>query len=89
MAADTVKSNSITNLDASPVVPNTRGLGAPGDYVNFSDIAAATTGGLVSTSSTYKVIRLPSNCKIKAMKAIATSQLDSNGSATLALDIGA
>lgn len=89
MAADSVKSTSITNLDASPVAANTAGKGAEGDLRELSDYAAATAAGLADTTSKYKVIRLPSNCKLKRMRVVTTDQLDSNASATLAVDVGA
>lgn len=89
MAADTVKSASITNLDAVPFVPNTTGEGGPGYERNASDYAAVTTGGLASTASTYKMVRLPSNAKVKRATLKADADLDSNASPTLKVDVGA
>jgi hypothetical protein len=65
MAADTVKSASITSLDAaaqSLSAPLTEGIGAAGRLVDHSDYVAMTAGGLASTSSTYKMVRLPTSC---------------------------
>lgn len=85
---DTLKSASITNSDASPVVPNTTGEGGPGYTKNASDYVTPTTGGLGSTSSTYRVLRLPTNAKLKTLKMVIDTALDS-GSPSLAWDIGA
>lgn len=90
MAADTVKSASITSLDAaaqSLSAPLTEGLGAAGRLVNHSDYALASSGGLASTSSTYKMLRLPTQCILKSLVAYTKSGLDS--STGLKLDVGA
>ncbi len=96
--ADTVKSRTITNRDgnlsASPVVLpdqfDTVGYNIAGVINQTSDYCAATTGGLASTSSTYKLVRLRSNCKIKSMKFFVSTLLDTGGgSASLTWDIGA
>lgn len=90
MAADTVKSASITSLDAaaqSLSAPLTEGIGAPGRLVDHSDYVAVTTGGLASTSSTYKMIRLPTSCTIKLARLFTKSGLDS--STGLAINLGA
>lgn len=65
MSVENLKSASITNLDASPVIANTAGEGAPGyalylhDYVTLSAAASAT--------STYRLLRLPSTAKVKEL----------------------
>lgn len=87
MAADTLKSLSITNLDAIPIVPNATGVGAEGYYKNESDFVTPTTGGLGSTLSTYKVLRVPTNIKLKALSLSADAALDT--STGLVLDVGA
>lgn len=90
MAADTVKSASITSLDAaaqSLSAPLTEGQGAAGRLVNHSDYAVATAGGLASVSSTYKMVRLPTQCILKSIVVFTKSGLDS--STGLKLDIGA
>lgn len=92
MAADTVKSASITALDSAPqnvTSPTglTEGEGAAGRLINHSDYVAMTTGGLVSTDSKYKVVRLPTQCIIKSMEVFTKSGLDS--STGLKIDIGA
>lgn len=90
MAADTVKSASITTLDAaSPSLSASliEGGGAPGWMVDRSDFIAMTSGGLASVSSTYKLIRLPSSCTLKAARLFTKAGLDS--STGLAIDVGA
>jgi hypothetical protein len=90
MAADTVKSASITSLDAaaqSLSAPLTEGIGAPGRLVDHSDYVAMTAGGLASTSSTYKMVRLPTSCTLKLARLFTKSGLDS--STGLAIDLGA
>ena len=92
MTADTVKSASITTLDgttAQPPAPTqlTEGIGAPGRVINHSDFAFATTGGLASTASTYKLVRLISKAIVKVGRLYTTAGLDS--STGLAVDLGA
>lgn len=90
MAADTVKSASITSLDAAAqsLSPSLiEGAGAAGWLVDHSDYVAMTAAGLASTSSTYKMVRLPSSCTIKLGRLFTKSGLDS--STGLAIDLGA
>lgn len=90
MAADTVKSASITSLDAaSPSLSASlaEGQGASGQLNNHSDYAVATAGGLASTSSTYKLVRLPSSCIVKSISLFTKAGLDS--STGLKLNVGA
>lgn len=87
MAADTVKSASITNLDATPATQITEGKGATGRANNHSDFVAATTGGLASTSSVYKMVRLPTTCILKVGRLFTKAGLDA--STGLAVDLGA
>jgi len=92
MVADTVKSASVTALDS--LLPNVtspaslvEGGGAPGWLVNRSDYVVATAGGLASTSSTYKLVRLPTSCILKSADIFTKAGLDS--STGLAIDLGA
>lgn len=92
MAADTVKSASITSLDAAPQNTTvstglTEGNGAVGRANNHSDFVAASTGGLASTSSLYKMLRLPTQCVIKHGDIYTKAGLDA--STGLAIDLGA
>lgn len=65
MSVDHVKSSFLTNLDASPVVANTAGEGAPGflQHIEGSAVAVASS----SVDATYQLIRLPSDCKLKSL----------------------
>lgn len=87
MAADALSSASITNLDASPIVANTTGAGAPYSSKVFRDYVTPTTGGLASTSSKYKMVRLPVYAKVEEIFLNADGNLDS--STGLVLDVGA
>ncbi len=98
MAADTLKSRTITNLDgnlsASPVALapqyDSAGFNIAGVINQTADYVAPTTGGLATTSSTYKIVRLRTNSIIKAMSYFVSTALDTGGlAATLAWDIGA
>lgn len=97
MTADTLLSRSITNLDgnnsASPIALalnyDTAGFNIGARLVQTSDYCTATTGGLGTTSSTYKLVRLRSNVKIKNIKFFVSTKLDTNASPTLSWDIGA
>jgi hypothetical protein len=63
MSVDHVKSTFITNLDASPVVPNTAGEGGPAP-LKYND-GYATAVASSSADATYQLVRVPSNCKVK------------------------
>ena len=64
MATENLKSATVTNLDASPIVANTAGEGgAAGRVVVSSDYSTASLSA--SVTSTYRLVRVPSNCKIK------------------------
>jgi hypothetical protein len=71
-----LKSTQITNLDATPMVPNTTGEGAPG-YLRSVN-ASISSVSLDLTGSTYQLVRVISNAKIKAVyfEAAAMSQGD-------------
>src|SRR5258706_5500792 len=83
MAADTVKSASVTALDS--LLPNVtspaslvEGGGAAGWISNRSDYVTATAGRLASTSSTYKMVRLPTSCILKSADIFTKAGLDSS-----------
>lgn len=63
MAVDTLKSTSVTNLDASPIVNNSSGQGAPGFLRSINDHAVATVAA--SVGSTYRLCRIPTNAVVK------------------------
>ena len=90
MAADTVKSASITALDAAAQslnAPLTEGFGASGRLNDHSDFALLTGGGMASLSSTYKMVRLPTSCILKLARLFTKAGLDS--STGLAVNLGA
>lgn len=65
MAVENLKSTAITNLDASPIVSNTSGIGSPAVFRNndgFVTISASASAG-----STYRMVRVPSNAIIKSV----------------------
>lgn len=63
MTTEALKSTPITNLDASPVVANTSGEGAAGRIHAVG--AFVTVSASMAALSTYRLVRLPSNCKVK------------------------
>lgn len=65
MAVDHVKSATITNLDASPVVSNTAGEGAAGALLSVTGIATGVASS--SIDATYQMVRVPSTAKIKRL----------------------
>ena len=65
MATDTLKSLTITNLDASPPVRGTGGQTAAGLLKVANGYVTPTTG--VLTGSTYRMVRIPSGATIKAI----------------------
>ena len=90
MAADTLKSTSVTNLDAFPVVTDTSGQGAGGYLRAISDYVTPTTGGLGNTSSVYRMVRLPTQAIVKGGQLRTKTALDTGGSsASLTVDLGA
>ncbi len=86
---DTLKSRTITNMDTVPYVQDSAGFNVAGVLSQTSDYASATTAGESTTSSTYKLVRLRSNCKVKNVKLFTSTKLDTNGSPTLTWDVGA
>lgn len=78
MAVDHVKSSTITNLDASPIVANTagEGAGAPLKLIDGTAIAVASS----SIDATYQFVRIASNAKVKKIwfetAAQAAGQID-------------
>ncbi len=91
MAADTVKSLSITAYDAAPQNATTstslvEGLGAPGRRIDHSDYVVVTAGGLASTSSTYKAVRLATTSVVKSITLYTSAGMDS--STGLKLNVG-
>jgi len=68
MAGHNLKSASITNLDAGPSgvpIANTIGEGGPGFLTIINDSVSPVSGD--DTTSTYRLCRIPTNAKIKAL----------------------
>ena len=70
MAGHILKSLAITNLDATPVIPNTIGEGAPG-YVTVVDGSVSPVSADDNTS-TYRMLRFPTSAKVKDLKIWST-----------------
>jgi len=63
MTTEALKSTAITNLDASPIVANTAGHGAPG--VLHQVDGYVTVSASMAAGSTYRLVRLKSNVLLK------------------------
>jgi hypothetical protein len=63
MATESLKSIPIVNADATPIVENALGSGAPGYLRSVNGHVAATTG--VTAPSLYRLVRLPRDAKVK------------------------
>jgi hypothetical protein len=59
MAAEQVKSLSITNLDTTPIIPNTAAQGAAGRIIYVDDYVTCAATPLQSTKSVYRLVRFP------------------------------
>lgn len=70
MAGHNLKSASITNLDAVPVVANTIGEGGPGFLSFINDFVSPVSAD--DTTSTYRLIRFPTNAKVKELDILST-----------------
>lgn len=80
MATEALKSTPITNLDATPVVNNNSGQGGPGVLRTVNGHVASTAG--VTSGSTYRLCRFPTNACVKHVFFKAAAQ-----GATGAVDI--
>lgn len=60
-----LKSAAITNLDAIPSVQNTAGVGAPGELRQVD--GSVSTVSADAAGSTYQLVRVPSNAKVKTV----------------------
>ena len=87
MAVDAGKSQSITNLDATPYVYNSAGQGAPARLQTVDDVMAITTNGLASVGSTYRVVRFPTGAIPKTLVIYTDSPLDSHSTPGLVMDL--
>jgi len=67
-----LKSAPITNLDATPFIQNTAGVGAVGEYNEIS--ATITPLAADATGSTYQMVRVPSNAIVKSVRFASQAQ---------------
>jgi len=88
MAVDAVKSTAITNLDATPYIPNSAGQGASGRLKSIDGFCAATATGLQSAGSVYKLCRIPTGAIIKSVNIATDKAPDVTASNVLSLDVG-
>lgn len=72
MGTSALKSTAITNLDASPPVENTRGVGAAGSLQFIDGFVTAVAAD--AAGSTYKLVRVPSNAIIKRLSLASGAQ---------------
>lgn len=63
MTTEALKSTAITNLDASPIVANTAGHGAPA--VLHSVDGYLTVSASMAAGSTYRLVRVPTKAIVK------------------------
>lgn len=79
-----LKSNTVTNLDASPIIVSTAGEGMAGHLQVNSDTIAPTSA--IASAATYRLCRFPTDSKIKHVWCY-TSGLEGQTTATASLDI--
>lgn len=72
MTVENLKSSGITNLDASPIVRDTSGEGAAGILRQTNDFAVLSAAA--SVTSTYRIVRVPSNAKVKSVSLESEAQ---------------
>jgi hypothetical protein len=70
MGTSLLKSLQVTNLDASPVVPMTIGEGAPGFITVINGSVSPVSAD--DTNSRYRMLRFPTNAKVKDLKLWST-----------------
>jgi hypothetical protein len=87
MANDTVKSASITNLDAEPLLPANAGQGSTGRVVEVDDYCTATAAGLQSSGSYYKIVRIPTAAIVKGVNLFFDAGPNLNGNLSLDLNL--
>src|ERR1017187_5836358 len=74
-----LNSQSVANLDATPIVPNTSGEGASAPLLAISDMVTALSAD--AAGSTYAFVRIPTSAHIKSVKLY--SQVASAGAADI------
>ncbi len=86
MAAEQIKSLSITNLDATPYIYNTAGQGAAGRPAVVDDYVSCAATPLQSTKSFYRLVRFPTGALIKNVTLATDTALDT-GTHALQFDL--
>lgn len=86
MAAEQIKSATITNLDSSPIQQATSAQGAGGRLVIQDDFVPAAATPLQSTKSVYRILRIPTGAIPKSLFIATTVALDS-GTHALVFDL--
>jgi hypothetical protein len=79
-----LKSNTVTNLDAQPIIVSTTGEGMSGLLKAQSDTVAPTSA--VAQFATYRLARFPTDAKVKHVWCY-TSGIEAQTTATASLDI--
>jgi hypothetical protein len=79
-----LKSNTVTNLDATPIIVSTAGEGLQGTMKVNSDTIAPTSA--IAQFATYRLCRFPTDSKVKHVWCY-TSGLEGQTTATASLDI--
>src|ERR1700724_2448118 len=86
MAAENIKSAAITNWDAVPYVEVETGAGAKAYLFEIDGWCAVAATPIATTTSTYKLVRVPTWAKIKSVDIWTDVAIDSNATQQLALD---
>lgn len=87
MANDAVKSGSITNLDTVPIIANNAGAGASARRITVDDYVSATAAGVNSSTSYYKIVRVPTGALVESVTIATDTALDAASAKTLSFDI--
>lgn len=72
MAVEHVKSTPVSNLDASPIVPNTAGEGGLG--ISRQVDGYVTVPAAASVDSTFRLVRVPTTAKVKRVSVESEAQ---------------
>lgn len=86
MTVETLASDAINAWDTQPIYAPTAGEGAAGDGMSQQDQVAHTSAFGSAAKNTSRQCRFPMAAKVKHVY-IYTKGLDSNGTATLTLDV--
>lgn len=86
MAAEQIKSTSITNLDATPIQQSTAGQGAAGRIIYVDDYVSCAAVPLASTKSVYRLVRFPTGAIPKSLFICTSTALDT-GTHALVFDL--